>query len=83
MSPEPVDLDIPGISELTEGIKTAEARAGHLAVPDVTTWKAKEPTLNCNEVKAKVEDVKTEVGTVDAKCGNCSKTCTIQQELKK
>ena len=33
--PQIVDEEIPGISELSDGIKAAKARIGHLAVPAV------------------------------------------------
>ena len=65
--PEYVDADIPGISELPTRVKTVEASEPS-EVPDVTTWETEEQEIG---------------GNGDAKCGNCSSTCMIQQELKK
>ena len=52
-SPEVVDEEIPGISELSDGIKTAKARVRHLAVPTVNTWEAKQRTLIVLQEKLK------------------------------
>ena len=63
MNPEIADVDISVTSEVTEEIKAAEARAGHWAVPAVSIWETKKPTLNYDVGEAAVEDMKTEVGT--------------------
>ena len=46
MNPETADVDISITSEVTDETKATEARAGDWAVPAVSIWETKKPTLN-------------------------------------